>query len=264
MTRWMDMGGSAWIRARIPLTSLAAAGSLAFAACGRAPGASQVAQAGHQADSIPVHTANVRGVPLFTVQADDSGEWMALFITGDGGWGDAARHLAGDLAAHGISVVAIDARKYLEHKRTPEQVSRDVATALGRYVRAWGRDRVLLVGYSRGADVMPFVANRLPDELRERVGLIALLSVAQWAGFEFHWKDLFVDTRRPTDRPVLPELERLRGTPVLCVYAGDEHDSLCRRIDQTLAQPYERGGGHRMDTDDADEVARVIITALPN
>jgi type IV secretory pathway VirJ component len=214
------------------------------------------------ASAAPTSEGRVRSLPLFTVTAARDGNWLAMFMTGDEGWGDADRVLAGDLAARGMPVVALDARTYLSRRRTPDQVADDVAATLARYLGAWRRERILLLGYSRGADVMPFVANRLPDSLRARVGLVALLNVAAWAGFQFHWRDLFMTTRRATDYPVLPELERLRGTPVVCVYTADEKDSLCRRIDATLAQRYERQGVHRLRPGDVAEVERVLTRAM--
>jgi type IV secretory pathway VirJ component len=119
------------------------------------------------------------------------------------------------------------------------------------------------MGYSRGADIMPFVANRLPIDARARVGLLALLGLSGRASFQFHWIDILRDSHRPTDLPVAPELERLRGTRILCVYGDDEKDSACRGIDRTLAIPVERDGAHRIYGSDAPDLARTIVAALP-
>jgi type IV secretory pathway VirJ component len=110
---------------------------------------------------------------------------------------------------------------------------------------------------------MPFVANRLPTDAKERVGLLALLGLSGRASFQFHWMDILRDSRRATDLPVAPELERLRGTRILCVYGDDEKDSACRGIDRTLAIPVERDGAHRIYGSDAPDLARTIVAALP-
>jgi type IV secretory pathway VirJ component len=38
-----------------------------------------------------------------------------------------------------------------------------------QYLAAWNKSRVLLVGYSFGADTLPFIVNRLPADLRPAV-----------------------------------------------------------------------------------------------
>ncbi len=202
-------------------------------------------------------------LPLHEVPTAQAGTWLAMFMSGDGGWAESDRMLAEQLAGMGVAVVGLDARAYLWRRKTPDEVSYDIARTAERYLRRWTRQRLLLVGDSRGADIMPFVANRLPDSLRTRVGMVALLSAARWAGFEFHWRDELMDVRRATDRPVLPEVERLRGMTVLCVYGEGEKDSLCRGIDSTLATPFERPGGHRLPADDTAVLARLIVNALP-
>jgi type IV secretory pathway VirJ component len=197
------------------------------------------------------------------VKAADSSDWLAFFMSGDGGWVAADHRLAQQLAKHGVSVIGLDSRAYLSHKRSPDETSRDVSRTINTYLAQWKKEQVILIGSSRGADLMPLIANRLPDDLRARVRLIVLFGVSQWASFEFHWSDLVMDTHRPTDLPVLPELERLRGTPTLCIYGTDEKNSLCSSADTTLVRPYAREGGHRLRGDQSVELADIILDARP-
>ena len=56
------------------------------------------------------------------------------------------------------------------------------------------------------------------------------------------------DRARPDDLPVAPELARLRGLRLLCVYGSDEKDSGCRNADPSLGmERIERGGAHHFD-----------------
>ena len=66
------------------------------------------------------------------------------------------------------------------------------------YAETWRKDGAVLVGYSMGADVLPFMVNRLPAESRSRVRAIALISPSQEVDFEFHFEDWLggVDRRR--------------------------------------------------------------------
>lgn len=202
-------------------------------------------------------------LPLHEVPASQAGRWIAVFITGDGGWVDADRALAHALASRGIAVVALDARAYLRSKkRSPGGAADDAGRILRYYEELWNRDQVALIGYSRGADMMPFIANRLAADLKGQVGLVALLGLAPRASFEFHWSDLIRDTRKPTDLPVEPELERLRGKRILCVYGIEDRSSACREAERGLVTVVERAGSHRLGADDAPDLARTIVGAL--
>src|SRR5438105_1943363 len=172
-----------------------------------------------------------RRLPLREIPATHAGpgsDVLVVFITGDGGWASIDNEVVSVLANHGASVVGLDSRAYLSKKKTPDELGRDVALVARRYTELWHRKRIVLAGYSRGADLMPFAANRLPAELRQRVVLIAMLGLAPRVGWEFHFEDLFRAVRRPGDLETLPELEKLRGTRMMCVYGNEESSSQCR------------------------------------
>ena len=191
--------------------------------------------------------ASVHGLPLTEVPARRAGDALAVFLTGDGGFAELDKQIAHVLADSGIAVVALDTRAYLWQRRTPEETARDVARVARHYAAAWHRDRIILAGYSHGADILPFVADRLPPDVASRVSLLAMLGLGTGASFQFHFADLLRDVRRKTDLPILPELEKLRGHSMLCIYGTDEDDSACRDADSTLIARRPLPGDHHFD-----------------
>jgi type IV secretory pathway VirJ component len=184
---------------------------------------------------------------------------LVVLLSGDGDWADIDKGIADALSKAGAAVVGLKSRSYLQTKpRSPDSMARDVERIIRHYLPLWGRDRVILLGYSRGADFVPFVANRLPADLRSRVALLGMFGMENDANFEFHWMDVVRDTKRPSDLPVAPELARLRGTRMLCVYGSDEKDSACRAADPSLIERVERGGAHHFDKDYAGLGALVL------
>jgi len=205
---------------------------------------------------------DVSALPLHVVSPKSpSATALAVFLSGDGGWAGLDRRVANELAARGIAVVGLDSRSYLMKARTPDEAAADVARMIRRYTTQWAVQRVALVGYSRGADIAPFIVNRLPATLRSKLALVALLAPAERASFQFHWTDLLTDTSNPSDAPILPELERLRGTPVLCVYGQEEKESLCRLADTSVVRVDKRPGHHHFDGS-YDAIAAEIIRLL--
>lgn len=205
---------------------------------------------------------DVAGLPLHVVAAKSpSPVVFAIILTGDGGWAGIDKRIADDFASQGVNVVGLDSRSYLMKERTPDEAAADIARVMRHFGAKWAVQRVVFVGYSRGADIAPFIVNRLPGPLHSQVALVALLGPAERANFQFHWADLLTDTSKPTDRPILPELERLRGTPVLCVYGKDEKESLCRLADTTAVKVDRRSGHHHFDGD-YDAIATEILQLL--
>jgi type IV secretory pathway VirJ component len=194
-------------------------------------------------------TAEVADLPLVEVpSAGASSRLLAVILSGDGGWAGLDREVAGALAAKGVPVIGWNSLQYYWTPRTPEGAAQDLARILRHYLAAWQADGALLVGYSFGADVLPFLVNRLPADLRERVRLVALLGPAERASFEFHLSD-WLGGADPGERPVLPEVERLTGVRVLCAYGKGEEGTVCPRLDPSSVDIVAREGKHHFAGD---------------
>ena len=171
---------------------------------------------------------------------------MAILVTGDGGWRAADRGIARTLAARGIPVVALNSLHYFWQRRTPERAAKDFERIMLHYASAWKQNRVIAIGYSLGADVLPFMLTRLPKSLLTQVVLVALLAPGKAVDFEFHLRDWFVSYTPKTAKPVLPELEKLKGMNILCFYGNQDGGALCRNLDPNLAKIIVLNAGHGM------------------
>ena len=198
----------------------------------------------------PAAPPDVRDLPVVVLRAKGPSNTLAIVLSGDGGWADIDRQIGQTLAERGVDVIGFDDRAYLRSgKRDADGVGADVARVASHYMSLWNDQRLVLVGYSRGASFAPFVATRLPPELRRRLTLVAMLGLLEHAGFRYRFSDLWATHSNPKDPPILPELARLRGTNMLCVYGTREEESLCREVDPTLVYRVAREGGHHFDGD---------------
>jgi type IV secretory pathway VirJ component len=177
--------------------------------------------------------------------AAPGGARIAVLLTGDGGWRASDRSLAEALAARGIPVVGWSSLRYFLHGRTPEEGSHDLEAVLRHYLAAWHADQAVVIGYSFGADVVPFFVNRLPEDLRARIPLVALVGPDRRADFRLTLAD-FLGRDGKDAREVLPEIQKLRGMPILCSYGEHESGSLCAELAPELARVVPRPGGHRL------------------
>jgi len=204
--------------------------------------------------AVPQAVANL---PVIEVPAPQSGDALVILISGDGGWAGIDREVASQLAASGTPVVGVDALRYFWTKRTPDGLARDIERLAATYRTRWQRKRIVLVGYSQGADVLPFAINRLRPALRH--GLTAvLIGPGEYAKFEFHlgnWLGVV-----PGGLPIAPEMQRIAGVKLICLYGADDSDSKCERYASSRVQLVKLPGGHHFNGDYAG-LTRAIMRA---
>jgi type IV secretory pathway VirJ component len=190
----------------------------------------------------------VKDLPLVEVPAQGgNADLLAILVTGDGGWAGIDRDLAHTLAGKGIPVVGWDSLRYFWTRRTPDETGKDLDRILRHYLTTWKKSSAILIGYSLGADVLPFMANRLPADLVSKVKTVALLGVEPSVEFEFHLTDWVGRAASKTALPVQPEIEKLTGTTTLCLYGEEEKDSLCTKLKLPHVTLVPLKGGHHFD-----------------
>jgi type IV secretory pathway VirJ component len=201
----------------------------------------------------------INDLPVNEVNAEGNSDEFALLLTGDGGWAGLDQELAARLAAAGVPTVGLNSLKYFWSERTPEQATKDVSRVIQHYLTTWNKKRVLLVGYSFGADVLPFIVNRLPADLRSQVATVSLLGLDSNASFEVSVADwIGSDAAGP---PTRPELANLGTTPVLCIYGEGEKDTICPSLPPAHITSEQVGTGHHFGGEYAQLADRILSFA---
>lgn len=184
---------------------------------------------------------------------------IAIMLSGDGGWAGLDKEVANALAAQGIEVIGLDSLRYFWSPRTPDGLAADLDRMIQNFVVQSGRQRVVLIGYSQGADVLPFAVNRLSGNTRPHVTLAVLMGMSEHALFEFHLSSWVKNDQ--SGPATLPEVNRISGIPVLCIYGSDESDSLCPKLDPRAVTIVKLKGGHHFDGD-YGALARAILASV--
>jgi type IV secretory pathway VirJ component len=198
-------------------------------------------------------------LPLVEVPATrGASDTLVIFISGDGGWAKIDKSIASILASNGMPVVGLNSLQYFWTKRTPESASRDLQSIIDTYLARDQKSRLLLVGYSRGADVLPAMVARLPAETQAKIRLIALIAPSPRVELEFHVADWMRDSKRGI--AVKPDLEKVKAK-TLCIWGEDDHDSLCSGLSLPNVQVVTLRGSHHFEGDYA-QLAKIILEGL--
>ena len=194
---------------------------------------------------LPAPPASLADLPIVEVEATPgtpASDSFAVLLSGDGGWAGIDKQVAQLLADRGVPTAGVDSLRYFWTARTPLGLATDVDRIVRYYAYHWKKKHALLVGYSQGADVLPFAVNRLPPATRALVKQTTLIGVSEFAAFEFHvsnWIGSDAD-----GLPIRPEMDKLSAANTLCVYGDDDNESICPKIGAQHAQVVKLPGGH--------------------
>jgi type IV secretory pathway VirJ component len=209
--------------------------------------------------ALPPPPASLADLPLVEVPATGGGDAFAVLLSGDGGWAGLDKDVAAALSARGIPVIGLDSLRYFWTARTPDALASDLDRVLRYYAAQWHKPHAVLVGYSQGADVLPFAVNRLPAASRALIERTVMMGLGENASFQFHFTNwLGGDT---DGLPIMPEVSHLDARNTLCLYGKSEGDSLCPKVPPGHVQPVALPGGHHFGGG-YDTLARQIVAGL--
>ncbi len=206
--------------------------------------------------ATPPMPASLADLPVVEVPSEGHGDTFAVLLSGDGGWAGIDKDVSAALAEKGIPVAGLDTLRYFWSARTPEGLAADLDRILRYYAAHWKKSRIILIGYSQGANVLPFAINRLPPDSRALVAHTVLMGLGGLASFKFHLGNWFGGEAGGV--PILPEVLKLGSEATLCIYGEDEEDSLCPQIPAGHVQALALPGGHHFDKD-YDKLAEIIL-----
>lgn len=208
-------------------------------------------------------SGDLADLPLVEVAANGpESDVLAIDISGSGGWEGLDVALGKALANRGVPTVGVSSLDYFWKARDPEVAARDLSRILDHFLAAWHKSQAVLLGYSQGADVLPFMVDRLPESLRSHVAVVGLIGPDGEAEFDLG-RGAFMRRRSVAKPlPVAPEILRLHGPKLVCVYGKREPAPLCPRLGPKLtADVVLVLGGHGFGGDAPTIVDHLLAAA---
>lgn len=213
----------------------------------------------HLSTAASLPTTGIADLPLIELPAAKRGPLLAIILSGDGGWRDLDKTIAEQLQSAGVSVVGWDCLRYFWSQKSPEQTARDLSAVIDTYTSRWGASKIALVGYSFGADVLPFVYDRLSPDAKRSVVQLSLLGFATAADFEIRVAGWLGAKPGKDALPTAPALAPIDPAMVQCFYGADEDDSACPLlIQEGKAEVIRTAGGHHFGHDYAALTRRIL------
>ncbi len=161
-------------------------------------------------------------IPVVEVPAGQAKDTVTLFLSGDGGWRDLDRDVAGEMAKIGYPVVGIDTLRYYWQHKSSEQSALDLAELMQHYRQKWGTKRFILTGLLvRRRCCCRRSTTAWRESEQQRVDAIILLAVARTGSSEIEVEGWLGNAGEAATGP---EMAKLPAAKVVCIYGEEEVD----------------------------------------
>jgi type IV secretory pathway VirJ component len=147
---------------------------------------------------------------------------FVFFISGDGGVRHFFADLCQDIHQAGYTVAALDANGFFWNRKSPQQAAEMIASYLQEQLSQRPHAKLVLAGYSFGADAVPFIVNALPVDLKQKLSSVLLLSPSASTDLEIHIADMFVEGRKRS-MDVAQAINHMGETKTVTIMGSEEH-----------------------------------------
>ena len=173
-----------------------------------------------------------------------NGKQLIIFFSGDGGLNSFSTKLAKAINNLDYDVILLDSKKYFNSKysinETTTIINRAIQTQFPKGIR------ISFLGYSFGADVVPFIFDNLNENTRKQTTRLILLSPSETTDLQVHWADMMgLNVKRPFD--VANKILRLSGVKILVIADKEELPNTFKTIRKDLFSLAYLDGGHKFD-----------------
>jgi type IV secretory pathway VirJ component len=188
-------------------------------------------------------------LPLTLVPSSAKGDLpLVFFISGDGGWTSFDEAISENLAEKGMPVLGLDSQKYFWNEKQPKETSDEITNAVYHYLQQWNKNSFVLIGYSFGACVSPFIANDFPGPLKEILKGVYCFSPDETGDFEIHISDM-LNFKNDEKYDVLTELKKIKSLNPVCIFGIEEEPELRNHFLSAGVRVESLPGNHHYNND---------------
>jgi type IV secretory pathway VirJ component len=184
--------------------------------------------------------------PVIESRSTGNSDYYVILMTGNGGWQNLVQSVTHYLNSKNVSVLAINTKKYLWAEKRPAQICCDLETLIDRYNSKWQQKKVVFIGFSMGAEVLPFAVNCMEEKYMHEINDLILIGPWQKATFKVKLEDYFYEVNKGTD--IYAEILKMKTDKTYVICDNNKY-SICHKDLDGVIDHDILGGGHHFGHD---------------
>ena len=152
-------------------------------------------------------------VRSYNYNASNRQKPLIVYFSGDGGFNTFSNALCENLAKSGYEVFAVNSNAYFKKKKTPAETASFLEVNVRKLLKEREHSNIVLLGYSFGADVMPFIYNNASALTVQATTKIILLAPSPTTDFEIHLLDM-LNMNGTYNMDVAAEINKIKTIPL--------------------------------------------------
>jgi len=204
-------------------------------------------------------SAQKTSLPLSLYASTDTTKPLLFYISGDGGFNKFSTSFMQSLNKEGYAVIGLDAKDYFWNKKRPQEAATAIEEVLNGSNKEWKKKNIVLIGYSFGADVSPFMLTHFSAALSNRINHLILLSPSAKTDFEIHVLQM-LGWGKDAGESVPAEINKILK-PVTIIVGDDENEFPFDQVTIKNKRIIKMPGGHHYDGD-VDALCKQVIQQI--
>jgi len=201
-------------------------------------------------------TSAQKKLPLALYSSSDTLKPLVFYISGDGGFNKFSNEFMQTLNNEGYAVIGLDAKSYFWEKKKPQDAADAIEAAINESNKQWKKKSIVLIGYSFGADVAPFMLTHFSASLVTKINHLILLSPSSKTDFEVHVMQM-LGWGKDAGESVPAEINKILK-PVTIFVGDDEKEFPFSQLTIKNKQVIKMPGGHHYDGDVATLSKQIV------
>ena len=204
-------------------------------------------------------SAQEKKMPLSLYSSADTTNPLIFYISGDGGFNKFSTTFMEAINKQGYAVIGLSAKDYFWSRKKPQEAANAIEAAINESNKQWKKKNIVLIGYSFGADVAPFMFTRFSPAMAARVNQLILLSPSPKTDFEIHVMQM-LGWGKNTGESVPAEINKI-SKPISFIVGDDENEFPFSQLTIRNKQIVKMPGGHHYDGD-VNALCKQIVAVI--
>lgn len=146
---------------------------------------------------------------------------IIFYLSGDAGFNTFSTTFSQELYRKGYDVFVLNSKNYFWTKKTPDQSSKDSENYLKQVLKNRKNKKIIIIGFSYGADVAPFIYNRFDADFQKNIQSLIIIGPSKVNDFEIHLKE-YITGKMEYGFSVVNEINKIKKVPFTLVVSDFE------------------------------------------